>query len=1668
MLQSVVTALAGPDLYSRRDAYSALTNCLRTYKDFPDFDHIVIRLPSMQQYLVRDLAAPRDLHKLPEQALNCAFLLLGRFPQAMSLDFRKTIIESNIAMLKEKAETKEVAKLQLNMLTLRELYGKAMTPERAKEILKGVTYIDKWISGSSVVGLRMIIYRQMIQHHPNVFIEGVQSCLTHIFHGLMSSTKELRLRAMETGMVLGQLVGTRQRVSKALEALMETKSDKDLRYAEFMQNQLLRMFDRAYDVEHVPQLWGVIMLMLRGTPSFIGKWLQSKDWCLIIQKCFNKSDEKVNRYAWNAWNYTIFATGSRLVEHESICKRLIQPVIGHLQRPWDGEDVDTVRQAARSTLILLLYFAFGQPSTDASLVACWNRLVRDVCHKILEKCPLERAFLVDTLARLVSGPGLKIWRPERALDVGRSPMTPDDIPHLDPQWQRRNISVILETLSVLGPVQDTIGTADIEGTAYALWQCLMSSMAMAGEKEIQMSLDLKKAIAAMLNFLAGLSVCTEKSLSSEATDPLPLKNLAPFMCAAVEQLGPDCFTSKIVRRNEHGTFEVPLTPSKHRQISSAHLEAPMISMVRILARCLPAGEADRSVASPASSVIQPFLAIRGGAEPLLCLLTECIPSLSSSASIDTQTSSAYLWQAIAEVATTALQQETHTTRRRSTASPGQVYLNVVHILGFGLKMSDMKSWHCFTALYNTTCRCLKEDAGDAGYLLALTGPLVQKTSDLDPLKATTLLRLTNHTLNEGIPAPDDKGLAQAAKALGEHFISAISGGPLEWLSGLCGLLCKAWITSYEELATVDHASLHSFLQVFASLYDALPRLEPRMGAAWALPLIEVQEGLCMWLDDKDEKIATYSSHGYDLKAAMSTIWSRHLTVVCKKQFRDHHHDSFEAYLITGLRSHRMAVANQTITAWNALVNEAPEIDVSQRLSGLLRQLARFTDVRLPDAAKATASATGNVTTTPNSDGGLFPWLRSSNSEISQGLTAQKFLPSAHAHSRPYVFKGPTSSATSTPSKTRTRPSTTRKAPPPRLRHDDSQIQFVAVTSSPMQPDEQESQFLTAHQEETRERQQVDAAMFADLRSSSPMSPRSPAHAALVQHPEAVRRPLTAGFDGSDDDVGYSVFRRKPVAPPGPKQVKGSEDHDKTFDSSNLVEEFVKLTQKGTDNHGPKQIHQKDTSSAIRAKSSEKQDAADEKGSSSDTVVKVTHGLGEVGEFETTHIQSEMQPEVIKSAAEARAVDDGDEDANTKTAPDAHEKSDAAREIFHDAASSPEGTDNDAPIVESSLPGQTGPNMGTLQTPAQQLPTQNRLTKDAPDEARTSRIEDSFDRGKHIGKPQVDSSSPLGGQVNVAWSNDMTYKTGMHKEASNAPQIEQVADETPSREDGKVVRTANDNGARAVAAPEEDPKTSSAVSASQQTLDEEENGECITVQEPDASTPPLTDLLKARGVLKDQPSSQSPLMQKRGRGRPTRSSIKRSFSAVGGEELTSNASSQQTPSQAREERAKRRKTESQLSETQLSASQTPSQARGERTKRRTTGSQLAESQVSASQTLTPQTTSKREGNSRSPQRSQPSPSLKRKREATDAGEDEDVEVSSQSQAVKKPQEPGQAAAASSPQIMHEDQPRGLMARLRSMIKEVKKVWFNPEEEEEASELAYKLQREIVKAGRRFGK
>jgi hypothetical protein len=105
-----------------------------------------------------------------------------------------------------------------------------------------------------------------------------------------------------------------------------------------------------------------------------------------------------------------------------------------------------------------------------------------------------------------------------------------------------------------------------------------------------------------------------------------------------------------------------------------------------------------------------------------------------------------------------------------------------------------------------------------------------------------------------------------------------------------------------------------------------------------------------------------------------------------------------------------------------------------------------------------------------------------------------------------------SPAVPTPSNRR---ATARQTPKVRLRHDDSQVKFEPIVSSPSNPFNQESQVLTERQKEMIEHQRLSGSLFSNIGAPSPQ-------------PDAVSSPMELHSDvPTADDLPMTAARTTP-------------------------------------------------------------------------------------------------------------------------------------------------------------------------------------------------------------------------------------------------------------------------------------------------------------------------------------------------------------------------------------------------------------------------------------------------------------------------------------------------------------------------------------------------------------
>lgn len=212
----------------------------------------------------------------------------------------------------------------------------------------------------------------------------------------------------------------------------------------------------------------------------------------------------------------------------------------------------------------------------------------------------------------------------------------------------------------------------------------------------------------------------------------------------------------------------------------------------------------------------------------------------------------------------------------------------------------------------------------------------------------------------------------------------------------------------------------------------------------------------------------------------------------------------ESLIVSSLKSRQKAVVNEAIQMWNRTFGAAEFLEYSEALCPVLLKLRKFTDLFLPafpDGNDSEVRRTILIQRPRKSANNLqvsssplnFVDTQIDQDQMSRNQQSTPEFPSKPARtSRSDDVTEARSESPSRSSKSLDKrslrkspkerpPKTTPKA---RLRHDDSQIQFAAIESSPLASEVPDSQMLTDRQREVRERQTLEAGvMFPDLRST---------------------------------------------------------------------------------------------------------------------------------------------------------------------------------------------------------------------------------------------------------------------------------------------------------------------------------------------------------------------------------------------------------------------------------------------------------------------------------------------------------------------------------------------------------------------------------------------------------
>lgn len=260
--------------------------------------------------------------------------------------------------------------------------------------------------------------------------------------------------------------------------------------------------------------------------------------------------------------------------------------------------------------------------------------------------------------------------------------------------------------------------------------------------------------------------------------------------------------------------------------------------------------------------------------------------------------------------------------------------------------------------------------------------------------------------------------------------------------------------------------------------------------------------------------------------------------------------NIEPLIAASLRSTQKRIVNESIQTWNETFGIVDCLEYPEGLRLILLKLRARTNILLPNFPEGMDSDVCTRMSFQNS-AELMKILKldlslskpaetqideertsRSKNRLSSNLSIEKAGRSQSSEPTIEPAKG---NDLLSPGPSKPSPKTTPKARA-RLRHDDSHMHFAVIESSPLEPEALDSQLLTIHQKEVRERQEFEAgAIFPDLRTTPKMRVREQGDnlpRLILRGTQASRSELNA-VDSctilpAADDVSDGVFESSPT------------------------------------------------------------------------------------------------------------------------------------------------------------------------------------------------------------------------------------------------------------------------------------------------------------------------------------------------------------------------------------------------------------------------------------------------------------------------------------------------------------------------------------------------------------
>ncbi len=869
MLESALNQLASDAQDLRLDAYIALIGTLKAFDEVPEVKELQARVTLFLQFIRRDMtplepSSPAGSN-LRSQALKLLTVLLRIPGLAASFDddFCTFLVDRSISAIQHRTKPKAVFMIHLCLLATRDFGARVMTPDRASSLITALKDIRSQTKSNNIIGCRLLIYRQLLKSNRQTMVTRAADWMEHIFHGMVSSFKEIRGQAIELGLVAGISLGTVSQCSRFVIELLNRDMDGGITYGSFLCRRLLDLLAKDDDPQSVPQIWIVPVLFFRHRQERLEKWSHLKRWLSVIQKCLNAADPGTRLLASVAWNRLVFVIGPTERTPRPFISMLRQPIALGLQRNGSDKDSKSAKQNAISAYCNLLYYALRPGASNEQLDLYWDAYVHKVLGPIISHSKDDADTACQILTPLFSSHTRSIWNENRANEA--KALKAEDLPRVDPKWTRLNLPKILKLVRRCLP-HVPWDCKNLQRTPFCeMWDALMTSLRDAGNQEIKASVQSKEAVAQITNMLRDLwtsaKVLGGKGLMSDHA----FAGYAFITQVAIDRLGPMLFTDKILVRNERECFEAAVTPS-HRQ---GNMKAPLPPATVIFEWLIDSPTASDSILLPTFiSSVKTFVkscsepkATRARKFDTLADLAQC-----TSVAAARNAGAPYApnaWLCVVDLTESALAVSNVASSQLEVQS--REYTNVLRVICSGLHFDGPQYRNATEKLTNRLIAVAVAEIGSEGAQVAVVEPLAgllcavtdhEGANSVHHLVTLLLEQKNSHEGSENVTGARDISGDRAQK----HNSKAANN-----LLPLYEITNRSLKSSYETQGMSDLAITERLLRSVACFIRSTPV------SNCSAMLEKIQSGLVIWGKDEEEKLACKDGNKHVLSEAVRAL-----------------------------------------------------------------------------------------------------------------------------------------------------------------------------------------------------------------------------------------------------------------------------------------------------------------------------------------------------------------------------------------------------------------------------------------------------------------------------------------------------------------------------------------------------------------------------------------------------------------------------------------------------------------------------------------------------------------------------------------------------------------------------------------------------------------------------